>query len=50
LGLREVLKIKSYELALTKGYKAIRLGKQILRTETAPIAAMAAIYAFEKVY
>lgn len=33
------------ELALAKGFQAVRLGPRILRTETAPLAAIAAIQA-----
>lgn len=36
--------------ALANGFQSIRLGGQILRTETAPIAAIAAICALEKVF
>ena len=38
------------ELAKTKEFLDVQLGKQILRTETAPIAAIAAIYALENIY
>src|SRR5690606_25352183 len=36
--------------ALAKGFQNVCLGKQILRTATAPIAAIAAIYPLEKVF
>ena len=36
------------ELAAKKRFTCIRLGKQILRTETAPIAAIASLYMLEK--
>lgn len=38
------------DLATAKDFKTIQLGAHILRTETAPIAAISAIYALEKVF
>jgi 16S rRNA (uracil1498-N3)-methyltransferase len=38
------------ELAKLKGFDAVQLGVQVLRTETAPIAAISAIYALNKIY
>jgi len=38
------------ELAKSKGFNPVQLGTQILRTETAPIAAISAIYTLNKIY